>query len=468
MNAARGNIYIAGIGGTFMGGVAQLAHAAGFTVRGCDAEIYSPMREVLAGCGIQADKNYDPQHLGADPGVVLIGNVLSRGNPLVEHILARGLRFQSGPAWLYENILARRKVIAVAGTHGKTTTASILAWILECAGRRPGFLIGGQPGNFNTSAQPGAGEYFVLEADEYDTAFFDKRAKFLHYHPRLAVLNNLEFDHADIYDDIAQIQRQFHHLLRIVPPNGRVVINADDARLREVLSMGCWSREIYFSTNAANAGAEFSARPLRDDCSEFEILHRAKSVASVRWSCVGEHNMQNALAAVVAAAQVGVPIAAAAGYLRDYVAVARRLQMLFQSPAVTLYDDFAHHPSAIAATIAAARAKHPYSRVIVALELRSNTMKMGAHGDALRAALQRADCAVVAGAAADEAAAKSICAGESSAAITMAEHSKIIAAVQTRRSENDVIITMSNGDFRGLPRRLAKHLTDSPETNPNP
>ncbi|MGI9311901.1 MAG: UDP-N-acetylmuramate:L-alanyl-gamma-D-glutamyl-meso-diaminopimelate ligase, partial [bacterium] len=335
-------LFIAGICGTFMAGVAQLAKAGGHAVRGCDAGVYPPMSEVLRAQGIAIEPGYLPEHLGDDPGAVLIGNALSRGNALVERVLERGLAYQSGPEWLRAQVLARRTVIAIAGTHGKTTATSMLAWILHRAGRSPGYLIGGQPGNFAQSARLGDGECFVIEADEYDTAFFDKRAKFVHYRPRIAVLNNLEFDHADIFDHLAQIQRQFHYLVRTVPPDGCIVVNADDANLAEVLAMGCWSEVVRFSADDAT-DAQWHAVPLREDCAAFEVLHRGRSAARVEWQCIGAHNMRNALAAIAAAAQVGVPATAAGDALGAYAPAARRLQRLFESDAARLYDDFAHH-----------------------------------------------------------------------------------------------------------------------------
>ncbi|MGR3914823.1 MAG: UDP-N-acetylmuramate:L-alanyl-gamma-D-glutamyl-meso-diaminopimelate ligase, partial [Gammaproteobacteria bacterium] len=390
-------VFIAGICGTFMAGIAQLAKAGGHSVRGCDAAVYPPMSEVLAAQGIAVLPGYRAAHLGDAPGTLLLGNALSRGNELVEAALTRQLAFQSGPEWLRAQVLARRAVIAVAGTHGKTSVTSMLAWMLECAGRAPGYLIGGKPGNFAHSAALGRGEHFVIEADEYDTAFFDKRAKFMHYHPRIAILNNLEFDHADIYDDLAQIKKQFHYLVRTVPGDGGIVANADDAGLAEVLAMGCWSKVTKFSLRGDDH-AEWRARALRDDCARFEVLHHGARVARVAWRCIGRHNMQNALAAMAAAHLAEVPPREAAAALCSYIAGARRLQLLHQSDALCVYDDFAHHPTAIARGIDALRARHPRARIFAVLELRSHTMKMGAHGASLGAALARADCAIISGA----------------------------------------------------------------------
>lgn len=442
-------IFIAGIGGVFMGGIAQLAQALGHAVRGCDTNIYSPMRELLQEQGIGVEAGYHSAQLGSDPGTVLLGNVLSRGNPLVEYVLDNKINFQSAPAWLSENILGGRDVIAVAGTHGKTTTASIVAWILECAERKPGFLIGGAPGNFPNSARLGEGSEFVIEADEYDTAFFDKRAKFVHYCPRIAVLNNLEFDHSDIYDDLNQIQRQFHHLLRIVPASGSVIVNAESEKLHEVIAMGCWSKVVRFAASEKSVGdaeIQFRARALTADCSEFEIIHCDK-VVKVNWNLIGAHNMENALAAVAAAHEVGVEVAAAAQSLSKYIASARRLQVLYKSENLMFYEDFAHHPSAIAATLAALRAKHPRSRIIAAVELRSYTMRMGAHGKSVVAALSQADLAIVA-------AEKHV----EQDGIKYLPYEKIIPEIESVIGENDIIIMMSNGDFRELPKKLAAQL----------
>lgn len=462
-------IFIAGIGGAFMAGIAQLAKAAGYRVRGCDAGVYPPMRDVLAAHGIDFAAGYSPAHLGDAPGTVVIGNALSRGNALVEAALNRELSFCSGPEWLRAHVLRGREVIAVAGTHGKTSTASMLAWILQCSGRAPGFLIGGQPGNFDDSARAGDGKHFVIEADEYDTAFFDKRAKFVHYHPRIAVLNNLEFDHADIYDDLAQIIRSFHHLVRTVPGNGCVVVNADDANLEKVIDLGCWSRLVKFSVgdgdghgdgygdgHGAGDDIEWRASALVADCSRFEILRHGEVAARVEWSCIGRHNMSNAVAAVAAAEAAGVAVESAAQSLRDFIPAARRLQRMFESETVTVYDDFAHHPTAIAETIDALRARHPRRRIIAVVELRSNTMKAGVHGDKLTRALARADCAIVNGAGGGD---------NGDGDITHIQTiDEIVAAVQHQLGElgklnrRAVVITMSNGDFGGLARRLADAL----------
>ncbi len=382
-------LHILGIGGTFMGGLAQLAKAQGHTVSGCDTGIYSPMREQLDGAGIAWQEGYDPAQLTPRPDLCVIGNALSRGNLLVEHILATDLPYTSGPQWLGEQVLAGRHVLAVAGTHGKTTTASLLAWILEQAGLTPGFLIGGVPQNFGVSAHLGTGP-FVVEADEYDTAFFDKRAKFLHYRPRTAILNNLEFDHADIYPDLAAIEWQFHQLLRGVPGNGRLIINAADANLARVLNRGCWTPVTRFG-----AGGDWQATPLTPDASRFELFVAGERIGLGEWSLAGVHNLHNALAALAAAAEVGVTPTQGLAALAGFRNVRRRLEVVAQVGGVTVYDDFAHHPTAIAATLAALRGRVGAARILAVVDLRSNSMRQGAHRAGLAGALAAADLALL-------------------------------------------------------------------------
>lgn len=435
-------LFIAGICGSFMAGIAQLAKESGHQVRGCDIDVYPPMSDLLRAQQIEVVSGYRPEHLSDPPDIVLIGNVLTRGNPLVEHVLNHNITFQSGPEWLRKHVLSHRKVIAVAGTHGKTSTASMLTWILECAGLKPGYMIGGKPGNFAQSARLGEGEYFIIEADEYDTAFFDKRSKFVHYHPQIAILNNLEFDHADIFDDIGQIVKQFHHLVRIVPGNGCVVVNADDEHLAEVLKMGCWSDRIAFGSEASTA--EWRAVPVCRDASIFDVLHLNQTTTRVNWACIGVHNMQNALAAITAATVAGVHPEAAGKCLDSYIPVARRLQLLFHSEHVSLYDDFAHHPTAIAHTIEAVRAQNPTSYLIAIVELRSNSMRMGVHGVSLSAAIARADCAMV--------------------RMPDDDPQSIIDELPAKlaaHNKNCIIITMSNGSFGGLPKRIAEYLHEN-------
>jgi UDP-N-acetylmuramate: L-alanyl-gamma-D-glutamyl-meso-diaminopimelate ligase len=383
------HVHILGIGGTFMGGLAQLARALGHTVSGCDTGVYSPMREQLDQTGIAWHEGYDPAQLANPPDLCVIGNALSRGNPLVEHILAKELPYTSGPQWLGEQVLRGRHVLAVAGTHGKTTTSSLLAWILEHAGLEPGFLIGGVPQNFGVSARLGTGP-FVVEADEYDTAFFDKRAKFLHYRPRTAILNNLEFDHADIYPDLAAIEWQFHQLVRTVPGNGRLVVNAADANLARVLERGCWTHVTGFGP-----GGQWQATPLTPDASRFELSVGGERIGIGEWALAGVHNLHNALAAMAAAGEVGVRPAQGLAALGSFLNVRRRLEVVAELSGVTVYDDFAHHPTAIAVTLAALRGRVGDARILAVVDLRSNSMRVGAHRAGLASALADADLALL-------------------------------------------------------------------------
>jgi UDP-N-acetylmuramate: L-alanyl-gamma-D-glutamyl-meso-diaminopimelate ligase len=384
------HVHILGIGGTFMGGVAAIAREAGFRVTGSDRNLYPPMSTQLAALGIEVIEGYEAGQLDLNPDVVVVGNALSRGTPVVEAMLDRGLRYASGPEWLAEHVLRSRHVIAVAGTHGKTTTTGMLSWILESAGLAPGFLIGGVPENFTVTARLGAAPYFVIEADEYDTAFFDKRAKFVHYRPRTALLNNLEFDHADIYPDLAAIERQFNQLLRTVPHAGRVIVNGEDQALANVLAAGCWTPRETFAIDVP--GSDWTARIDRGSAFDrFEILRRGAPVGRVEWPLIGRHNVQNALAAVAAAEHAGVAPARAAEALCTFRGIQRRMQVRGIAGGVTVYDDFAHHPTAIASTLAGLRARVGGARIVAVLEPRSNTMKLGTHRDALAAAVSAAD-----------------------------------------------------------------------------
>jgi UDP-N-acetylmuramate: L-alanyl-gamma-D-glutamyl-meso-diaminopimelate ligase len=385
------HIHILGIGGTFMAGVALLARAQGHRVTGSDRALYPPMSTQLATHGIEVRDGYEAAHLTPAPDLVIIGNALSRGNAAVEQVLERGLHYTSGAQWLADAVLAGRWVLAVAGTHGKTSTAAMLAWILEDAGLKPGFLIGGIPENFGVSARLGEQPFFVVEADEYDTAFFDKRSKFVHYRPRTLILNNLEYDHADIFPDLAAIQRQFHQLLRTVPGSGLVVVNAADKNLAEVLAMGCWSQVEPF-----DAPGGFGAESLSPDASRFRVSWQGRDQGEVQWPLIGRHNMLNALAAIGAARHAGVPVASALTALRGFRNVKRRLEVIGEvRDGIRIYDDFAHHPSAIQATLAALRARVGAARIVAVLEPRSNTMRLGVHRDTLAPALAAADRVVL-------------------------------------------------------------------------
>ncbi|WKS80837.1 UDP-N-acetylmuramate:L-alanyl-gamma-D-glutamyl-meso-diaminopimelate ligase [Edwardsiella tarda] len=380
-------IHILGVCGTFMGGLALLARQLGHEVTGSDANVYPPMSTLLQQQGITLLEGYDPAHLDPQPDLVIIGNAMARGNPCVEAILERNIPYVSGPQWLHDEVLSHRWVIAVAGTHGKTTTAGMVNWILEACGYQPGFVIGGVPGNFEVSARLGDSPFFVIEADEYDCAFFDKRSKFVHYCPRTLILNNLEFDHADIFDDLRAIQKQFHHLVRLVPGKGRIISPANDVNLKQVLAMGCWSEQ-----EQSGEGAAWHAQKLSPDASHFVVTLDGERVGEVQWSLVGEHNMHNGLMAIAAARHVGVPPAEACQALASFINARRRLELRGEAYGVTVYDDFAHHPTAILATLAALRGKvGGTARILAVLEPRSNTMKMGVCKNELAPALGRAD-----------------------------------------------------------------------------
>ena len=452
------NLFIAGICGTFMAGIAQLARSAGHTISGCDSNVYPPMSTLLDSEGIDTMEGYLPEYADDGYDQIIIGNALSRGNPLVEAILDQKIPYQSGPQWLHDHFLLDRDVIAVAGTHGKTTTSSMLAWILESNRYSPGFLIGGKPGNFDHSARSGDGEWFVIEADEYDTAFFDKRSKFVHYSPKVAILNNLEFDHADIFDDIGQIKKQFHHLVRIVPSTGYVIANADDSNINDVLSMGLWSNISKFSI--IDPDCQWYAKPLLNDASEFEIFHNGISTAIVRWQCIGTHNMANALAAVAAAYTVGIEPVDTCRAFSDFVATDRRLQLLFNSGNVSLYEDFAHHPTAIQSTIEAVRHKYPQRLIIAVVEPRSNTMRGGFHGDSLEKSYAGADLTIIYQPDANSRQ-SDILKSDSESTCEILQHTtvdEVLTTLELRIQPNSVIICMSNGSFDGIPRILRERL----------
>jgi len=383
------NIHILGICGTFMGGIAALARADGHTVSGQDQNVYPPMSTQLEELGIKLSEGYSASDIPNQTDIVIVGNALSRGNPAVEHVLDTGMNYISGPRWLGENYLAGKSVLAVAGTHGKTTTSSMLAWILEYAGLKPGFLIGGIPGNFGISARAGK-KLFVVEADEYDTAFFDKRAKFVHYRPSVAILNNLEFDHADIYPDLAAIETQFHHLMRTIPGKGRVIVNQHDANLKRVLELGCWSQSERFGLEG-DSDAEWRVKGLEPACRRLEFFHEGASLGTLEWTLTGRHNAFNATAAVAAAAAAGVKPGEAIAALAEFKGIKRRMEYLGQTGGVKVYDDFAHHPTAIRLTLEGLRRSVGGARILVALHPASSTMRAGCHLDQLAPALAPAD-----------------------------------------------------------------------------
>ena len=448
-------LHILGICGTFMGGVAALARELGHAVDGSDQNVYPPMSTQLEQLGISLNSGYAAAHIAADTDVVVVGNALSRGNPAVEHVLDAGLRYTSGAQWLSEHVLPGRETLAVAGTHGKTTTTSILAFVLEAAGRDPGFLVGGVPENFGVSARIGTGREFVVEADEYDTAFFDKRSKFVHYRPTVAILNNLEYDHADIFPDLAAIQRQFHHLVRIVPGRGRLIVNGEDAALAQVLAMGCWTPVERFGIGE---GFDWSARLLADDGSAFEVLQAGAVIGEVRWAMSGRHNVMNGLAALAAAHAMGVDVAAVMPALAGFVSVKRRMENLGQARGVTVYDDFAHHPTAIRTTLEGLRARVGAARILVAMEPRSNSMRLGAHAAEIAPSLREADAVVFLHRpelAWDAGSVVSALRGEGQAVPGV---DALVEALAGLARDGDHVVFMSNGGFEGAPRRFLAAL----------
>ncbi len=456
------HIHILGICGTFMGGVAALAREAGHEVTGCDANVYPPMSEQLAALGIQLVEGFGAEQLALRPDLFVVGNVVSRGNPLMEAVLDAGAAYTSGPQWLAENVLQGRHVLAVAGTHGKTTTTAMLAWILEAAGRAPGFLVGGAPSNFGVSARLGAGSApFVIEADEYDTAFFDKRSKFVHYRPRTAILNNLEFDHADIFENLAAIERQFHHLVRTVPAQGRLVVNAREQSLQRVLAMGCWSEVQRFGTPKEEAGAWRA----RGEPHAFDVLRGSLKVGRVEWPLLGVHNQLNALAAIAAAEHVGVSPEPAAQALARFQNVRRRLELRGTAGGVKVYDDFAHHPSAIHTTLDGLRrrldAQPPErgkrERILAVFEPRSNTMKLGMMKAQLPWALEHADLAFCHSGGLDWDASEALAAMGAQATVC-GSLDAVVEQVLAAARPGDHIVCMSNGGFGGVHGRLLAAL----------
>ncbi len=447
------HIHILGICGTFMAGVALLARAAGHTVSGCDAGVYPPMSTQLAEAGIALREGYDPDQLAEfQPDMVVVGNVMSRGRPIVEELLDRGLPYTSGPAWLADHVLRGRHVLAVAGTHGKTSTSSLLAWILERAGLEPGFLIGGIPANFGVSARLGRAPLFVVEADEYDTAFFDKRSKFVHYRPRTLILNNLEFDHADIFPDLTAIQRQFHHLLRTVPSAGLVIANGQDPNLAEVLAMGCWTPMERFGAG------DWEAQAIAPDGGAFDVYYQGSPQGRAEWPQLGLHNVHNALAALAAARHVGVPMATALAALADFQGVKRRLETRGTVNGVTVYDDFAHHPTAIATTLAGLRARVGDQPIVAVLEPRSNTMKLGVFKDSLAPALALADTVVLYQA-------PDLGWDLGAVATALGPRGQVchslddtLTAIHARTQPGTQVLIMSNGGFGGIHERLLRKL----------
>ncbi len=455
----KGHIHILGICGTFMGGIALLARELGYRVTGSDASVYPPMSTQLRAAGIDLMEGYLPEHLQPPPDCVVVGNAMTRGNPLVEHLLNSGLPYTSGPQWLAEHVLQDKWVLAVSGTHGKTTTSSMLAWILEHAGMAPGFLIGGVPGNFGVSARCGDSDFFVVEADEYDTAFFDKRSKFVHYRPRTLAINNLEFDHADIFADLASIQRQFHHLLRCVPGEGLVVYRHGVQAIAETLAMGSWTPTTSFGIGADSA-ADWCATLLIDDGSAFRVLPPAGESVDVHWSHCGLHNVENALTALAAARHVGVAPAVAVMALSQFLGVKRRLELLGSPGSISVYDDFAHHPTAIATTLQGLRARAGSGRVIALVEPRSNTMRMGEHRAQLAAATAAADRVYWFQPPGMDWSLEAVVAESPVPATVVADVAELVRQVASEARAGDQIVIMSNGGFDGIHQKLLHELQD--------
>ncbi|MBB5359248.1 UDP-N-acetylmuramate: L-alanyl-gamma-D-glutamyl-meso-diaminopimelate ligase [Rhodanobacter sp. ANJX3] len=452
-------LHILGICGTFMGGVAALARELGLEVEGSDTNVYPPMSTQLEALGIELMQGYKAEHLQPSPGhaapdMVIVGNAMTRGNPAVEYMLDQQLRYISGPQWLGETLLVDREVLAVAGTHGKTTTTSLLAHLLDSVGLAPGFLIGGVPGNFGVSARLGSGRPFVIEADEYDTAFFDKRSKFVHYRPRIAILNNLEYDHADIFPDVAAIQRQFHHLVRTVPGNGRLIVNAHDERLAEVLAMGCWTPVETFGIGRG----DWRATLIETDGSAFTVHRAGEPIGEVHWSLLGHHSVMNGLAALAAATAAGADPRALLPAFTTFESVKRRMELVGEVDGVRVYDDFAHHPTAIATTLAGLRAKVGDARILVALEPRSNSMRQGAHADALAPSLVDADAVVFLHRAELAWDAGQVTAALNGRGSTVPTVEALIDALAGQARSGDQVIFMSNGGFEAAPRRFVEKL----------
>ncbi len=459
------HVHILGICGTFMGGIAAIARAAGHRVTGSDRNVYPPMSTQLEALGIELVEGYEADQLRVNPDVVVVGNVMTRGMPVIEAVLDRGIPYASGPEWLANTVLRERWVLAVSGTHGKTTTTSMLAWILEDAGLSPGFLIGGIPDNFGTSARLGEAPFFVIEADEYDTSFFDKRAKFVHYRPRTVVLNNLEYDHADIYPDLAAIERQFHHLVRTVPGGGRIICNGLDANLERVLAMGCWTPVERFA-RGGGAGVHWTARASEDaDYSRFEVVGQGHAYGELRWDTLGAHNVDNALAALAAARHAGVPVERGIDALRRFKGVARRMQLRGEAAGIRVYDDFAHHPTAIATTIDGLRRRVGSQRIIAVLEPRSNTMQLGVHRDTLAASLAGADEVWLYAPPNIGWNVREAIASLGGRGHVAEDLDALVAALAASLKSGDQALIMSNGGFGGLHTRLLSALQQRRDAN---
>jgi UDP-N-acetylmuramate: L-alanyl-gamma-D-glutamyl-meso-diaminopimelate ligase len=456
------HVHILGICGTFMGGIAAIAKTAGHKVTGSDKNVYPPMSTQLEALGIELTSGFEAAQLAPRPDVVVVGNVMTRGTPVIEALLESNIPYTSGPEWLAREVLRDVHVLGVAGTHGKTTTASMLAWILEHAGLAPGFLIGGVPGNFAVSARLGGRKYFVIEADEYDTAFFDKRAKFVHYRSRTVILNNLEFDHADIYENLGAIQKQFHHLVRTVPGSGRILWNASDANLAAVLGLGAWTPREGFARDGGRDVTWSLDLPEGGDFSSFVVLEGGKPAGTVKWNLLGAHNAKNALAAIGAARHVGIPVSQSIAALAQFKGVKRRMELRGEVAGVAVYDDFAHHPTAIASTIDGLRRKVGGKRIVAVLEPRSATMRMGVHRDTLAPSLSGADVVWIF-APPDlgwDADAVVTALGQKGAVARSLD--ELIRGLVESSVPGDQVLVMSNGGFGGLHGKLLEALARKP------
>lgn len=449
------HIHILGICGTFMGSLAILARELGYKVTGSDTGVYPPMSTQLEAQGIELMEGYSAEHLKPAPDLVVVGNAMSRGNPAIEYVLDQGLPYTSGPQWLCEHVLQNRWVLAVAGTHGKTTTASMLAWVLEYAGMAPGYLIGGVPKNFPVSARLGDTPFFVIEADEYDTAFFDKRSKFVHYRPRTLVMNNLEYDHADIFPDLAAIQRQFHHVVRTVPANGQVIYPTNCAALDQVVAMGCWTPTVQAGSEA-DAQWRYELKSADGGC--FEVYHQNELQGTVTWSLTGLHNVSNGLMALIAARHVGVQPEHAIAALSAFGGVKRRMEKLGEADGITVYDDFAHHPTAIETTLAGLRAKVGDAPIVAIIEPRSNTMRLGAHRDALAESAVAADQVIWYQPAGLDWSLDNVVKGYESRMQVLNSLDDILATVAKTVTPGTHVVVMSNGGFGGIHHKLLATL----------
>lgn len=450
------HIHILGICGTFMGGVAMIAKQLGYHVTGSDTNVYPPMSTFLENSGIKIIPNFDVEQLQPAPDMVIVGNAMKRGNPCVEYVLENNLPYTSGPQWLHDNLLRHRWVLAVSGTHGKTTTTGMLTWILEQNGLEPGFLIGGISGNFGISSRLGNSQYFVIEADEYDTAFFDKRSKFVHYNPKTLIINNIGFDHADIFDDIRAIQRQFHHMIRTMPQSGLILSADSETTAKETLDMGCWSE-----TQFLGEDKEWFAERITNDCSQFAVYHHGEKVAEVHWNIVGQHNMHNALMAIAAAHHIGISVENAANALSTFINAKRRLEVKGEVNDITVYDDFAHHPAEIQATLTALRDKVGGGvRILAVLEPRSNTMKMGHHKGEIAPALVRSDHVFLLQPDNIPWEVAEIAANCVQPTSWSADINKLVDMIVKEAEPKDHILVMSNGSFGGIHQKLLEKLAN--------